>query len=314
MANTAMKNQEMKELSIQLNEIRKNNGELREEKSQQRKNYQEEILRMEREHEDKVLLLLRQLSYKDEQASDLTLNKDITQVEARLKFQSEELAKMSDIHDKLLERDAEVENLKAKLSNVGPGAGGIFQKINPSKPSAKKRVTIEHYSEKEYFDEFGSSSDEEEDEEDTEPQNGSKLKKKPSKSSLGLGCTCKKGCKTKACSCKKAGNYCVVLCKCDSHTCANREVPGTDVSSSVETDKENDSTMASDEEVNTTDQLLDSTYNLKPPSMAYGKSPVGSRSPMKSIFGTPTASADNFAVDSDTEATPRAKLFKELKM
>ena len=41
---------------------------------------------------------------------------------------------------------------------------------------------------------------------------------------------------------------------------------------------------------------------------------LGSRSPMKSIFGTPTASADNFAVDSDTEATPRAKLFKELKM
>merc|ERR1719219_3116436 len=234
MANTAMKNQEMKELSIQLNEIRKNNGELREEKSAQRKNHDEEILRMEREHEDKVLLLLRQLSYKDEQASDVTLNKDITQVEARLKFQSEELAKMSDIHDKLLERDAEVENLKAKLSNVGPSSGGIFQKLEgQKKDSGKKRDTIEHYSVKEYFDEFGSPSESEEededdldqswrktplhkrireekrksmgapiykrkrsfedsDEEDTEPQNGSKLKKKPSKSSLGLGCTCKK--------------------------------------------------------------------------------------------------------------------------
>ena len=54
-----------------------------------------------------------------------------------------------------------------------------------------------------------------------------------------------------------------------------REVPGTDVSSSVETDKENDSTMASDGEVNTTDQLLDSTYNLKPASVMYGKSPIG---------------------------------------
>ena len=57
---------------------------------------------------------------------------------------------------------------------------------------------------------------------------------------------------------------------------AYREVPGTDVSSSVETDKENDSTMASDtEEQNTTDQLLDSTYNLKPASVMYGKSPIG---------------------------------------
>merc|ERR1711997_938903 len=115
------------------------------------------------------------------------------------------------------------------------------------------------------------------------------MKKKTSKSSLGLGWTCKKGWKTKACSCKKAGNHCVVLCKCDPHTCANREVPGTDVSSSVETDKENDSTMASDDEANTTDQLLDSTYNLKPASVMYGKSPIGLRSPMKSIFGTPTA-------------------------
>merc|ERR1711964_88535 len=104
------------------------------------------------------------------------------------------------------------------------------------------------------------------------------------------------------------------VCKCDRHACANREVPGTDVSSSVETDKENDSTMASDSEQNTTDQLLDSTYNLKPPSLQYGKSPIGVRSPMKSIFGTPTASADTFAVDSDVEATPRAKLFPDLEM
>lgn len=355
MANTAMKAQELKEASITLNEIRKNNGDLREEKSQQRRNYDEEILRMEREHEDKVLLLLRQLSYKDEQSTDLTINKDITQVEARLKFQSEELAKMSDIHDQLLERDAEVKNLKAKLSNVGPGSGGIFQQIEQSKPSSKKKVTIQHYSEKEYFDEFGSSSDSEEvdedskdednedpswrktplhkrireekrksmgapiykrkrsfevsSDEDIEPQNDSKMKRKSSKSFLG--CTCKKGCKTKACSCKKAGNHCVAICKCDRHTCANREVPGTDVSSSVETDKENDSSMVSDGEQNTTDQLLDSTYNLKPASMMYGKSPIGKRSPMKPIFGTP--SADTFAVDSDTEATPRAKLFSDLK-
>ena len=51
-------------------------------------------------------------------------------------------------------------------------------------------------------------------------------------------------------------------------------MPGTDVSSSVETDKENDSSMVSDGEQNTTDQLLDSTYN-KPASVMYGKSPMG---------------------------------------
>merc|ERR1711868_141572 len=75
------------------------------------------------------------------------------------------------------------------------------------------------------------------------------------RSSKLQGCTCKKGCKTKACSCKKAAVWCVALCKCNRHACANREVPGTDVSSSVETDKES-------EELDDTDQLLDSTYDV----------------------------------------------------
>merc|ERR1719278_2510279 len=143
------------------------------------------------------------------------------------------------------------------------------------------------------------------DSEDDGDEDTSLSKKKASSSSLG--CTCKKGCKTKACSCKKAGTYCVVVCKCDRHTCANREVPGTDVSSSVETDKENDSSMVSEDEQNTTDQLLDSTYN-KPVGVMYGKYPIGARSPMKPIFRTPTG-AERFAVDSDTEATPRVNLF-----
>merc|ERR1712029_491036 len=91
------------------------------------------------------------------------------------------------------------------------------------------------------------------------------------RSSKLQGCTCKKGCKTKACSCKKAAVWCIALCKCNRHACANREVPGTDVSSSVETDKEN-------EELDDTDQLLDSTYDVN-------KIPkLDARSPMKSIF------------------------------
>ena len=277
MANTAMKTQELRELTIQLNEIRKNNSELREEKSQQRRQHDDEILRMEREHEDKVLLLLRQLSYQDEQASDVSLNKDITGMEARLRVQTEELAKMSDIHDQLLERDAEVKTLKAKLSNVGPTTGNIFEETSQSPvKTAKKKVTlkIERYSAEEYFNENFSTSEEESDDEDEhdewrktplhkrireekrksmgapiykrkrsfdgssdeelESANDSKMKKKSSPGNVIYlvyvtitkeflsGCTCKKGCKTKACSCRKAGPYCTVLCKCDPHTCAHR--------------------------------------------------------------------------------------------
>merc|ERR1712227_982448 len=128
-----------------------------------------------------------------------------------------------------------------------------------------------------------------------EDQDDSITKKRTSKLQ---GCTCKKGCKTKACSCKKAGSWCVAICKCDRHACANREVPGTDVSSSVETDKEN-------EDLDDTDQLLDSTYDVN-------KIPkLDARSPMKSIFNTPTngrsSGADLFAADSDIDATPKQR-------
>jgi hypothetical protein len=116
------------------------------------------------------------------------------------------------------------------------------------------------------------------------------------------GCTCKKGCKTKACSCKKKGSHCVVLCKCDPHKCANRENPGTDVSSSVETDKENDP-------MDDTDQLLDSTYNLGTTNAA---SIMGKKSPVKPIFRDPVSSAsDIFAMDSDNELTPKVAPLRE---
>ena len=94
-----------------------------------------------------------------------------------------------------------------------------------------------------------------------------------------------------------------------------REVPGTDVSSAVETDKENVS-MESDEDNNTTNKLLDSTYDmsLQAPAVklnfSAGSPSPGSRSPLKPLFtviGTGRSSADMFAVESDTDATPSNK-------
>ena len=39
---------------------------------------------------------------------------------------------------------------------------------------------------------------------------------------LPPGCKCKSGCKTKACSCRKAGPYCTSLCRCPPNKCSNR--------------------------------------------------------------------------------------------
>jgi len=131
------------------------------------------------------------------------------------------------------------------------------------------------------------------------------------KSSTGGGCGCKTGCKTKACSCRKAGPYCSSSCKCLSNKCSNREDPGSDVSvcSNVDTDKEND---MNDTNGDDTDSLLNGTFE-KPgktltysnPSTPESRTPLGSVS--NSIFKTPNSGADMFANDSDVEATPKVK-------
>ena len=83
----------------------------------------------------------------------------------------------------------------------------------------------------------------------------------------------------------------------------SREVPGTDVSSSVETDKEN-------EDLDDTDKLLDSMNATR----TLDSTTTLSRSPMKQIFagqGTTTprrSGADLFAEDSDIDATPKLKV------
>ena len=95
-------------------------------------------------------------------------------------------------------------------------------------------------------------------------------------------------------------------------------MPGTDVSSAVETDKENAS-MNSEEETDNdnTNKLLDSTFELEPSAgkLKFSDSPStpSLRSPLKPIFKTPVVgtgrtSADMFAMDSDVDATPTNRI------
>jgi len=340
LASSALKSQDVRELNLQLSDLRKNYAEIRESKSSQRRHHDEEIVRMEREHEEKILFLLRQLASKDPpESSDVSLNQDIADVAKRLQFQNDELAKMSEIHDKLMQRDEEVASLKMQLeSTISTGQGNLFAQLGKDSPVKKKKdskrvtIKIERYSNpEEYFNDQDYSSDSSVDssaDEDDDWRKTPLLKRirqerrsmaphlsKRKRESQGSdeesgdssingtkrktlqGCTCKKGCKTKACSCKKKSIHCVAICKCDPHACANRENPGTDVSSSVETDKENDL-------MDDTDQLLDSTYNLGTTNAA---SIIGKTSPAKPIFKSIISGADIFAADSDIESTPKMK-------
>ena len=70
--------------------------------------------------------------------------------------------------------------------------------------------------------------------------------------------------------------------------------------------------MDSEDDANSTNKLLDSTYDMMPAgklNFSTVNSTPGSRSPMKPIFKTPVigtgrGSADIFANDSDVDATP----------
>merc|ERR1719232_2451461 len=91
LANAGRKSQDVRELNLQLEDIRKSNSELRDSRLLMRRHHDEEIVRMEREHEEKILFLLGQLNRDPpEDSKDVSLNKDINDVEQRLKFQAEE--------------------------------------------------------------------------------------------------------------------------------------------------------------------------------------------------------------------------------
>merc|ERR1712112_755530 len=152
----------------------------------------------------------------------------------------------------------------------------------------------------------------EEEDVEEEDEDGKPAKKR---SSTQAGCKCKGGCKTKACKCRKAGPYCTALCGCPANKCANREDPGSDVSvnSTVDTDKENELNEEEDGSPDTTDKLLNGTFDLpgklkfnSNPSTHNNRTPLGTMT-SGSIFKTPNSGADMFAEESDVEATPRAR-------
>ena len=161
----------LRELQLQLHEIRKNNMELREAKASLRRYHDEEIIRMEREHEEKIIFFLRQLASKESGSTgdnNDSLGGDIDAVEKTIKIQAEELEKMADLHDKLMKKDEEVADLKSQLqrSNVG-GGGKLFSNPGIESPirtkKQTKRVTIvtEQYANpEEFFKDQDFSSDE----------------------------------------------------------------------------------------------------------------------------------------------------------
>ena len=156
--------------------------ELREAKSSLRRYHDEEIIRMEREHEEKIISVLRLLANKESHGGDNndSLGGDIDAVEKTIKIQAEELEKMADLHDKLMKKDEEVADLKSQLQrSTVTGGGKLFTNPGIESPirtkKQTKRVTIvtEQYTNSDEFfndQDFSSNDEDSDDDEDMDEE------------------------------------------------------------------------------------------------------------------------------------------------
>ncbi|XP_063414423.1 chromosome-associated kinesin KIF4-like isoform X3 [Mytilus trossulus] len=235
--------------------------------------HEDNVTRLQKQHEDKVLFLLRQMKAVD---SNVTLDVDVRQ---RMKFQQEEIDKLSKLHEEVQKKNDECESLKQHLTKamyqgksfaLMPSIDADHEVASPfltPKPKAKaKRKTMgkdeSFMSEGEYFAAISDEEDNVDEDEDEEVNSdeewwrtpkykrkqSSKIvqpKKDPSRNSI-TKCNCKGNCLKKICGCRKQGIVCSDHCKC-SNQCRNIEQPGS-------------TTNPDDDSISTT---LNSTYNLE---------------------------------------------------
>ncbi|XP_003943123.1 chromosome-associated kinesin KIF4A isoform X1 [Saimiri boliviensis] len=205
---------------------------------------QAELVRMEQQHQEKVLYLLSQLQ--QSQVSEKQLEESISEKEQQLlstlKCQDEELEKMREVCEQNQQLLRENEIIKQKLillqvaSRQKPlpkdallSPDSSFEYIPPKpKPSRVKEKFLEqsmdvedlkHCSEHSVSEhEDGDGDGDEGDDEEWKPTKVVKVSRKNIQ-----GCNCKGWCGNKQCGCRKQKSDCSVDCSCDPAKCRNRQ-------------------------------------------------------------------------------------------
>ncbi|XP_007507670.1 chromosome-associated kinesin KIF4A isoform X2 [Monodelphis domestica] len=211
---------------------------------------QEDMMKLEQQHQEKVLYLLSQLQ--QNQVVETQLEDSVSEREQqlldRLKFQDEELEKMREVceqnHQLLQENEAIKQKLnllqvvsgkKLHLPNVSTlSPDSSFEYIppkpRPSRPAKEKLLlrTMEVEDLKSNTEPSGSEADNDEDDDEWKPKKLVKGSKKNVQ-----GCSCKGWCGNKQCGCRKQKAGCGADCSCDPGKCRNREQQ-VDASTSAE--------------------------------------------------------------------------------
>uniref|UniRef100_T1JBZ2 RNA helicase n=1 Tax=Strigamia maritima TaxID=126957 RepID=T1JBZ2_STRMM len=252
---------EQKDLVASLEEWKKNSSKMRDEMMKMENNmkrmrvmHDEELMRVARENEEKVLFLLRQMATVTADEDTFNASEIENSVRERLDFQEKEIANLSGIYDEFQKKAAEVDNLKRELMvmRLSGRKGSLFpelrdfsgspafnktpqlaKKVLLRKPILKKSIVRMSHSRL-----FNVDEDEDEMDDDSEDPDDPDYKLTPKvatspesddcatqkyKRISDSKCNCKTDCKTQRCSCKKGTRFCSDACGCKSKFCVNRE-------------------------------------------------------------------------------------------
>ncbi|XP_011798534.1 PREDICTED: chromosome-associated kinesin KIF4A isoform X1 [Colobus angolensis palliatus] len=207
---------------------------------------QAELVRMEQQHQEKVLYLLSQLQ--QSQMAEKQLEESVSEKEQQLlstlKCQDEELEKMREVCEQNQQLLRENEIIKQKLTLLQVASrqkhlpkdtllspDSSFEYVPPKpKPSRVKEKFLEQSmdiedlkycsepSVNEHEDGDGDGDDDEGDDEEWKPTKLVKVSRKNIQ-----GCSCKGWCGNKQCGCRKQKSDCGVDCCCDPTKCRNRQ-------------------------------------------------------------------------------------------
>lgn len=202
----------------------------------------EELVKVEQQHQEKVLYLLSQLqqSQMTEKQLEESVSEKEQQLLSTLKCQEEELRKMQEVCEQNQQLLQENSAIKQKLTllqvaskqkphltrNIFQSPDSSFEYIPPKpKPCRIKEKCLEQsfaVGELQYYSEPSVAEQDNEDSDDHADEEWIPTKLvKVSKKSI-QGCSCKGWCGNKQCGCRKQKSDCNVSCSCDPTKCRNR--------------------------------------------------------------------------------------------
>uniref|UniRef100_A0A8C6N272 Kinesin family member 4 n=1 Tax=Mus spicilegus TaxID=10103 RepID=A0A8C6N272_MUSSI len=202
----------------------------------------EELVKVEQQHQEKVLYLLSQLqqSQMTEKQLEESVSEKEQQLLSTLKCQEEELRKMQEVCEQNQQLLQENSAIKQKLTllqvaskqkphltrNIFQSPDSSFEYIPPKpKPCRIKEKCLEQsfaIEELQYYSEPSVAEQDNEDSDDHADEEWIPTKLvKVSKKSI-QGCSCKGWCGNKQCGCRKQKSDCNVSCSCDPTKCRNR--------------------------------------------------------------------------------------------